>query len=316
MRYYHWIYAALAGLMPVQASALTLQFPAAAEQTARETKPLASVSLPVGVLENGTVPMAAAEGALSRQAWRLQAGAASTLEILKPLRSQLENAGYSIVLECETQACGGYDFRYQVPVLPEPEMHVDLGDFRCLTARRTDSDGQPEYVSLIVSRGGRSAFVQMTTIGAAQNEDSLVVASTKSPDAATTANLPAQSIGAQLLARGRAPLEDLSFATGSATLKDDSFSSLAELASWLKANPQMKVALVGHTDAEGSLSGNIALSKKRAAAVMKRLVSAYGIPARQLEASGVGYLMPRASNLTNDGRQKNRRVEVILTSTR
>ena len=75
------------------------------------------------------------------------------------------------------------------------------------------------------------------------------------------------------------------------------------------------MVLVGHTDAEGALEGNIALSKRRATAVMERLVSVYGVEAAQVSADGVGFLSPLASNLTADGRAQNRRVEVVLTST-
>jgi OOP family OmpA-OmpF porin len=115
---------------------------------------------------------------------------------------------------------------------------------------------------------------------------------------------------------GRAPLEDLTFLTGSSHLGDETFASLSELATFLNSNPDKSVALVGHTDATGSLADNMALSKKRAKSVVQRLVTVYGVPANQLEAAGVGYLVPRASNLTKGGRDQNRRVEVILTSTR
>ena len=111
------------------------------------------------------------------------------------------------------------------------------------------------------------------------------------------------------------PLDDLSFATGSSDLSEGQYASLARLAAYLLANPDKTVALVGHTDSEGSIAGNIALSKRRAASVLERLVSVYDVPRRQMEAEGVGYLSPRASNLTAEGRVKNRRVEVILTST-
>ncbi|MFN3845176.1 MAG: OmpA family protein, partial [Paracoccaceae bacterium] len=67
--------------------------------------------------------------------------------------------------------------------------------------------------------------------------------------------------------------------------------------------------------ASGGLEGNIALSRKRAEAVRQYLIKEHGIPAKQLEAQGVGYLAPRASNQTDDGREKNRRVEVMVTST-
>jgi OOP family OmpA-OmpF porin len=74
------------------------------------------------------------------------------------------------------------------------------------------------------------------------------------------------------------------------------------------------VALVGHTDSSGTLGGNIALSKQRAGSVLERLVSDYGANRRQLEAEGMGYLSPIANNLTETGREANRRVEVIITS--
>jgi OOP family OmpA-OmpF porin len=120
---------------------------------------------------------------------------------------------------------------------------------------------------------------------------------------------------AGLLTGGAVVLEGLDFGTGAADLTDGSYASLAALAEWLKANPDKTVALVGHTDASGGLDGNIVISKRRAASVRTRLMQAYGIPSAQIEAQGVGYLAPIASNLTEEGRQKNRRVEAILTST-
>ena len=114
---------------------------------------------------------------------------------------------------------------------------------------------------------------------------------------------------------GAVALDDLVFASGSSSLTEGSYASLADLAAWLQANPEMTIALVGHTDASGGLEGNIALSRKRADSVRARLIETYDVPTRQVEAQGVGYLSPRASNLTEAGRNKNRRVEVILTST-
>jgi OOP family OmpA-OmpF porin len=107
----------------------------------------------------------------------------------------------------------------------------------------------------------------------------------------------------------------LDFGTGAADLTEGRYESLAALADWLKANPDKTVALVGHTDASGGLDGNIVISKRRAESVRARLIAAYDIPPAQIEAQGVGYLSPIGSNLTEEGRQKNRRVEAILTST-
>jgi OOP family OmpA-OmpF porin len=70
--------------------------------------------------------------------------------------------------------------------------------------------------------------------------------------------------------------------------------------------------LVGHTDATGGLEINISVSRRRAASVVERLVAAYNVPRAQIAAEGVGYLAPRATNLTDAGRTANRRVEAVL----
>ncbi len=73
--------------------------------------------------------------------------------------------------------------------------------------------------------------------------------------------------------------------------------------------------LLEDTDADGDLALNVALSKRRAASVLERLVSDYNVARRQLQAEGVGYLAPIANNLTEVGREANRRVELVLLST-
>ena len=100
------------------------------------------------------------------------------------------------------------------------------------------------------------------------------------------------------------PLDDLTFESGSALLGQGQFGSLAALAAYLKENPQRTIALVGHTDASGNLATNIALSTARAASVRDRLIRDFGIPAAQVSAEGVGYLAPRDSNLTQEGRAR------------
>ena len=123
------------------------------------------------------------------------------------------------------------------------------------------------------------------------------------------------SLAQQLDVVGHAILHDLDFTIGSAELSDAAFASLAELAAYLAAYPDRSVALVGHTDSAGALDINIALSQRRARSVLDRLVTGHGVNRRQLAAEGMGYLAPIASNQTETGRDANRRVEVIVTST-
>jgi len=310
------IIATLSALTPVSAAALSLEFPAGAVQTGKVAQDFGSIAVPVGVYADGAVPVVLAEGTVLAQAWKISSAEMSTLQIMAPLRQQLAEEGFEIILDCETDQCGGFDFRYEINLLPEPEMHVDLGDFRYISARKETPDGSAEYIGLTVSRGGSSGFVQVTRIGSPDTAQPVVVASSKSaiPDL-TIPPMPTGSLAALLTNIGRAPLEDLRFPTGSSELGEDKFGSLAELAAYLKTNPDKTVALVGHTDAKGSLAQNLALSEKRASAVLHRLASVYGVPKGQMEAAGVGYLVPLASNLTEGGRIQNRRVEVILTST-
>jgi len=79
----------------------------------------------------------------------------------------------------------------------------------------------------------------------------------------------------------------------------------------LQAKPNLKIYVVGHTDNVGSFEHNIKLSKDRADSVVKELVSKYSINASRLQAFGVGPTSPAASNQTEEGREKNRRVELV-----
>lgn len=307
-------------LLPSVALAVSLEFPAPASPTATRTEPLSSYALPVGPWQDGQVPTRTVEGPLSQTAWRIAAPGMTTLQLLAPLRAQLADAGFRTVLECETEACGGFDFRFAIDVLPEPDMHVDLGDFRFLSAERNGPDG-PEAVSLLVSRSAETGFVQLVSVGG----ETPVVAPAAAPqpaapvlpavDAADAAP-PQSGLSDALERNGSVVLEDLAFKSGSAELDRGAFDSLAALAAYLGADPGRSVALVGHTDASGGLAGNTALSRARAASVRNRLIAEYGVSADQLTAEGVGFLAPRASNLTEEGRARNRRVEAIATSTR
>ena len=109
---------------------------------------------------------------------------------------------------------------------------------------------------------------------------------------------------------GRVALYGILFDTGSAEVKAESKPALDEIAKLLKGEPGLKLRVVGHTDNQGTLDGNIALSRRRAEAVDAALVGQYGIAATRLSAHGVADLAPVART-TDDGRAKNRRVELV-----
>jgi outer membrane protein OmpA-like peptidoglycan-associated protein len=102
----------------------------------------------------------------------------------------------------------------------------------------------------------------------------------------------------------------VNFDTNKATITPDSGKTLDEAASVLKTASSLSVTVAGHTDNVGSPEANQKLSDERAKAVMSALVER-GIPATRMEAKGYGHTMPIADNRTEDGRAKNRRVELV-----
>lgn len=103
-------------------------------------------------------------------------------------------------------------------------------------------------------------------------------------------------------------LEAIQFETGKSTIKPVSYPILDEVVDVMKSRPDIRIAVHGHTDSRGSKALNERLSKDRAAAVVRYLVSK-GIKRSRLESEGFGPNKPIASNETAEGRAKNRRVE-------
>ena len=112
-------------------------------------------------------------------------------------------------------------------------------------------------------------------------------------------------------ADGKIALYGIYFDTGKAVLKPESQAQVDQMVALLKAQPTLKVYLVGHTDSEGALDANLALSQQRAQAVVDALVRAK-VDAKRLNARGVANLAPVASNAADAGRARNRRVELVL----
>ena len=110
---------------------------------------------------------------------------------------------------------------------------------------------------------------------------------------------------------GHAAVYGIYFDTGKSAIKPESATAIAEIAKLLKSDPNLKVHVVGHTDNVGSVDSNIKLSQGRAEAVVQALVSNNGIAAARLRAFGCGQFAPVMTNDTEEGRAKNRRVELV-----
>jgi OmpA-OmpF porin, OOP family len=114
-----------------------------------------------------------------------------------------------------------------------------------------------------------------------------------------------------IAAEGRVATQGILFDTGSDRIRAESTPTLKEIAAMLKEHPELKLRIEGHTDNVGQAASNQALSQKRAEAVKQQLIAAYGVDAGRLEAQGLGPSKPAGSNDTAEGRQQNRRVELV-----
>lgn len=110
---------------------------------------------------------------------------------------------------------------------------------------------------------------------------------------------------------GHAAVYGIYFDADKAEIKSGSEKSLEEIARLLQQNPKLSLLVVGHTDQTGEIPHNMALSEARAKAVVAALTTKYGVAAARLAAYGCGPLAPVASNDTEEGRAKNRRVELV-----
>ena len=120
----------------------------------------------------------------------------------------------------------------------------------------------------------------------------------------------ADSLSDEINKSGHVAVYGIHFDTGKATIQSDSESILSQIAKLLQDNAGLKLRLEGHTDSQGNAAANQTLSDKRAQAVVAWLTGK-GINASRLAAKGFGATKPVGDNGTEDGRAKNRRVELV-----
>lgn len=121
----------------------------------------------------------------------------------------------------------------------------------------------------------------------------------------------AAALGADIKASGHVSIYGILFDTGKSEIKPESDAAIAEIAKLLKRDAGLNIYVVGHTDNVGGLVSNLKLSQSRAEAVKNALIGKYGIAAARLSSYGAGPYCPVSANTTEEGRAKNRRVELV-----
>lgn len=140
------------------------------------------------------------------------------------------------------------------------------------------------------------------------NSYSLLVVEAKAMEQEVVADAAALQAG--IGAEGKVAVYGIYFDTNKAVVKPESNPTLEQIIKLLKQSPKLNLFVVGHTDAAGAPEANLKLSNDRAAAVVQALVSR-GVEAARLEPAGAGPYCPVATNRTDAGKAKNRRVELV-----
>jgi len=255
---------------------------------------------PLGPTNDDGVPAKSQhlEGKITRISYEAPAHR-SILEIYRNYESALKKAGFQVLFTCvNNEGCGSHG-----PTLWEAQKAEDW----------EWSAGQ-RYLSAKLARPEGDAYVSLH-IGQWSNPDNgpsivLYVVELK-PMEQGLVTVDAASLASDITHTGHASVYGIYFDTGKADVKPESDATLSEISKLLQQDAKLKLYVVGHTDNVGTLASNMDLSKRRGDAVVKGLTAKYNIAAARLSAEGDGPTAPVASNDTEDGRAKNRRVELV-----
>ena len=238
----------------------------------------------------------------------------STLEVMRNYEDSLKSKGFSVVFSCATSK--GTCFQSG-----EPDSGYHLGS----------AIGDPlklpklvdDYANNWFQEGGRYLLAKLDRpegavyaalyLGESNRGNVAVVkiVETKEMETGKIEFISASDMNTALTDDGKVLIYGILFDFDKDVIKPESNPTLDEIADLLKSNPDLKLKIVGHTDNKGAADYNLDLSERRAANVVTALVSDYGIDVGRLSAEGAGMTQPVDTNDTEEGRAKNRRVELV-----
>lgn len=269
----------------------------------------------------------ALEGSTTRLVYVIPAGR-SPLEVMRNYQEEIRAKGGKVLYECKYEECGGNPqggsqgwaghmtlarFLYPDDRVTEPfgsngwcAMTRDVADTR-YTAAELPASAAHVSVYTYTLKAGSNQYCQalndrtiaiVDVIEAKEREQKMVT-------------VQAGEMAKSIAGTGRIALYGIYFDFNKADVKPDSDPTLEQIAKLMKESPALKVLIVGHTDNVGTVPFNTELSQRRAAAVVSALATRYSVGKERLTPLGVSFASPIASNKTDDGRAKNRRVELV-----
>ncbi len=238
------------------------------------------------------------EGKITRIVYLAPQGR-TVLEVFRNYQGAFKKGGFETLFTCGPQGCGSSIANAYANSPDNQDYWGPQHGIRYISAKLARPEGDV-YVSLLIDdQGGDSrANAELYVIEMKPMESDLITV-----DAASLAN--------DLNRTGHASVYGIYFDTGKADIKPESEAAMKEIAKLLQSDPTLKLYVVGHTDNQGGLDMNMDLSRRRADAVLAALTTQNAVPAGRLRAFGCGPYSPVATNKTEEGRAKNRRVELV-----
>lgn len=240
---------------------------------------------------------------------------ASTLEVAKSYEDEFAASGFEVVFKgASPNLDDGYG-RFMKQVYGTQigsaimEYHLPAStDFRYLAVKKMEADGSTTYIAGLFAKirdvwGSRYAkpgevVTRIDVIRTKPLTKRLVV-------------VKAEEMPNLLVNNGKVILYGIIFDFNKAEIKKESEETLSEVAKYLEINKTAKLVITGHTDNVGTFEFNRDLSQRRAEAVVNYLVNNYGVSKDRLIPFGASFASPVATNDNEDGRSRNRRVEII-----
>lgn len=221
----------------------------------------------------------------------------SSLAIARNIESSLRNAGFSprVSLEGDTLFNHLNDIRklkvdeYSTSILYEPH-------YRYFTRK---ADEGTQHVAVYASRADKNKFHIYYFIAQEMKQKMVALEVSKA------------DILSGLEKVGKIALYGIFFDSGKAEIKPESRAAISSIAEAMRESAKLKIRVVGHTDNTGIFDANLRLSEQRAQAVKMALIKDFGIAENRLSAHGVSSLAPVATNDSEAGKAKNRRVELV-----
>jgi OOP family OmpA-OmpF porin len=253
----------------------------------------------------------------------------SPLEVLRNYQEEITGGGGKMLFECKSDACGGDPGRssgggggnsslamYILPrdlITDEVEsagrcaQEERITDLRFTAAELGDGAGHVavQTYTLVDDHPSNTCYalngrtIAVVDILEAKAREQRMVA------------VDAGEMARAITATGRVALYGIYFDFNKADVKPESDTTLKEIVKLLETSPKMNLLVVGHTDSVGTFDFNLDLSQRRAQAVVDALTGRFGVNRGRLKPFGVSFASPAASNQSDDGRAKNRRVELV-----